>query len=149
MKYLIIAAVLGVTVIVAFLVMGAQSRNGASPGTVNGKLMPCSSAPNCVSSSAEQKSQYVAPYTFADADAVWNRLTDVIIAEGGTIVDNAPPYLAATFQSAIFGFVDDFELVIDNQSREIQVRAGARVGYSDMNVNRQRVERIRAGLKTP
>jgi uncharacterized protein (DUF1499 family) len=46
----------------------------------------------------------------------------------------------------MFGFVDDFECLIDRNAGLIHVRSGARVGYSDMNVNRERVESIRSQL---
>jgi len=59
---------------------------------------------------------------------------------GGNIQMESNGYLAASFSSAIFGFVDDFELRIDAQQKIIHVRSASRIGKSDMGVNNKRVE---------
>jgi len=151
MKIVLITAVaLPVVVVVAFVVMGIQSRGGVAPGMIDGQLKPCPTKPNCVSSSAPQDSkQYVAPFSFGadEADGAWADLVATIGDAGGELTANAPPYLAVTFNSQLFGFVDDFECLIDQGAGVIQVRSGARAGYSDMNVNRERVERIRGAFE--
>ena len=53
-------------------------------------------------------------------------------------------YLRAEFTSAFFRFVDDVEFLLDNGTRTIHVRSASRVGYSDLGVNRRRVEEIRS-----
>jgi uncharacterized protein (DUF1499 family) len=150
MKIVLIAVVvLVLAVVVAFVVMGIQSRGGAAPGISGDQLKPCPTNPNCVSSTAPQDSkQYVAAFSFAagEADLAWADLVATLVDAGGELNQNSAPYLAATFTSQLFGFVDDFECLIDRDAGLIQVRSGARVGYSDMNVNRERVERIRAML---
>ncbi|MEZ5467356.1 MAG: DUF1499 domain-containing protein [Lysobacterales bacterium] len=40
-------------------------------------------------------------------------------------------------------FIDDIELRFDDAAGQIQVRSGSRVGYSDLGVNRKRVEALR------
>jgi uncharacterized protein (DUF1499 family) len=81
-----------------------------------------------------------------DADSIWAELTNVVVELGGKLTHNAPPYLAATFSSDVFGFVDDVEFLISNDSGTVHVRSASRVGYSDLEVNRKRVEAIRARL---
>ena len=44
----------------------------------------------------------------------------------------------------MFRFVDDLECRLDAENRVIHVRSASRVGYSDLGVNRKRVERLRA-----
>ncbi len=149
MKIVVIAVGLVVLVVVAFIVMGIQSRGGSAPGMSDMRLNSCGSNPNCVSSGAAfDDAHYVAGFTISagEEDAAWTSLIEAIVADGGEINQNSPPYLAATFSSAMFGFVDDFECLIDRNAGLIHVRSGARVGYSDMNVNRKRVERIRSRL---
>lgn len=149
---LIVIAVLVVGGVAAFVVMGIQSRGGNAPGLSRMGLAPCGSRPNCVSSLAPPASaHYVAGYTVGadQEDAVWARLTEIIKADGGKLVQNSPPYLSATFSSKLFGFVDDFECLLDSDAGVIHVRSGARVGYSDRHVNRRRVERIRMLLNKP
>jgi uncharacterized protein (DUF1499 family) len=40
-------------------------------------------------------------------------------------------------------FVDDVEFLFDDTNKKIHVRSASRVGYSDMGVNRKRVEELR------
>jgi len=151
MKSLFISVmVVAIAVAAAFVVMGIQSRAGKVPGLVDGKLTPCADKPNCVSSMMPASdSHYVAGFEFppGEADQFWAEMTNAIVELGGVLNENAPPYLAATFTSNLFGFVDDFECLINNQSGKLQVRSGARVGYSDLDVNRNRVESLRQLLQ--
>jgi uncharacterized protein (DUF1499 family) len=50
------------------------------------------------------------------------------------------------FASKRMGFVDDTEFAQDEKAGVIQVLSGARMGVRDFNVNRERVEAIRAAL---
>ncbi len=150
MKSLLISvAVLALAVGIGFAVLAAQSRSGKAPGLVDGQLMPCGNKPNCVSSMARVTDErHVDGIRFepGDADSVWTELTSTIVELGGKLTRNAPPYLAATFTSDVFGFVDDVECLISNESGTVHIRSASRVGYSDLDVNRKRVEAIRARL---
>ncbi len=42
------------------------------------------------------------------------------------------------------GFVDDVEFYLDRNTNVIQIRSASRLGRSDLGVNRQRIETIRA-----
>jgi uncharacterized protein (DUF1499 family) len=44
------------------------------------------------------------------------------------------------------GFVDDVEFLLDDTAKVIHVRSASRLGKSDLGVNRQRIETIRAKL---
>ncbi len=57
------------------------------------------------------------------------------------IVTASESYLHAEFRSAVFRFVDDVEFLV--QDHVIQVRSASRLGYSDLGVNRKRVEALR------
>ena len=59
---------------------------------------------------------------------------------GGTINAELENYIASTFSSSIFGFVDDFEIRIDSIKKVIHIRSASRVGYGDVGVNRKRTE---------
>lgn len=56
-------------------------------------------------------------------------------------------YLHFEFTSRIFRFVDDFELLLNEEQKIIHIRSASRVGYSDLGVNRKRVEKIRLMLQ--
>ena len=55
-------------------------------------------------------------------------------------------YLHATFESAVFRFIDDVEFQLSPVEGVINVRSASRVGHSDLGVNRRRVEVLRAEL---
>jgi len=68
----------------------------------------------------------------------------MIIGEmGGSVQLEKADYLAATFTSSLFRFVDDLELRIDTVQKTIHLRSASRVGHSDLGVNRKRVERLK------
>jgi uncharacterized protein (DUF1499 family) len=56
---------------------------------------------------------------------------------------NGSIYVHAEFRSALFRFVDDVEFLLPVDGSLIQVKSASRLGYSDMGVNRERVERLR------
>ncbi len=62
---------------------------------------------------------------------------------GGKIEEEHDGYLWATFASRLFRFVDDVEFRMVSIDGIIHVRSASRVGYSDLGVNRRRVERLR------
>jgi len=49
------------------------------------------------------------------------------------------------FSTPLMGFVDDVEFYCDGKA--IQVRSASRLGYSDLGVNRKRIEAIRAAFR--
>lgn len=51
-------------------------------------------------------------------------------------------YLHVVFASLIFRFKDDVEFFADEQRGLLHFRSASRLGYSDMGVNRRRMERI-------
>lgn len=63
-----------------------------------------------------------------------------------TIITQGPDYLHAECRSAVFGFVDDLELHLRPDKNTIAVRSAARLGYSDLGVNRKRIEDLRSKL---
>ncbi len=112
-------------------------------------LKPCPSSPNCVSSLAEDAPHRVPPLSwtgeFAQAKA---RLRQAVLAAGdATFVVEADTYWHLEFRSRVFRFVDDVEFLFDREHRLIHVRSASRVGYSDLGVNRKRVETIRARFR--
>ena len=111
-------------------------------GVQGGKLASCPSSPNCVSSQASDN-HAIAPLRFSgDAQAALRKLKAVVEAMPRTrIIDSKPDYLYAEFSTALMGFVDDVEFYCDGTA--IQVRSASRLGYSDLGVNRKRVEVIR------
>jgi uncharacterized protein (DUF1499 family) len=64
------------------------------------------------------------------------------------IISEEGNYLYAEFTSSLMGYVDDVEFLAAPEQNIVHVRSASRLGYSDMGVNRARVETIRS-LMTP
>ena len=110
------------------------------------RLRPCPSSPNCVSSwPGEDESHRVAPLSWVgDLAQAKSRLRQAVLKAGNaTFVEEAETYWHVEFRSRIFRFVDDVEVLFDRDSKVIHVRSASRVGYSDLGMNRARVEKIR------
>ena len=144
---LAIIAVLVVAVMITFFVMGKNSRNISMAGLENGTLQSCPDRPSCVSSLENRKAFQIAPLVVdSSIKAPLQKLEQLIMTmPQANIIERRDTYLHATFTSKFFGFVDDIEFLCDG-SNTIQVRSVSRVGHSDLGVNRQRVEAIRAKL---
>lgn len=112
-------------------------------------LAPCPPSPNCVSSLATDAEHRVAPLADqGDPAAAMRRLRDVIAAmPRARVVSASDTALRAEFTSRIFRFVDDVDCVVDPAAGVIQIRSASRVGYSDLGVNRDRVEAIRKAFE--
>ena len=109
------------------------------------QLKPCPGTPNCVSSLATDSDQHIEALAFTmPASEALARLRQVLLAEPRTIiVKEEGGYLHAEARSFLFRFVDDVEFLLDADQQLIHVRSASRTGYSDLGVNRRRVERIR------
>ncbi|RTE65786.1 DUF1499 domain-containing protein [Amphritea opalescens] len=146
----IIAFVLVVAVMGYFVFQGIKSREQMSPGLVDGALSACPIKPNAVCSyEGTDTEHFIAPITPVTSSVTpdMTSVAKTVEALGGRIVTLDTHYLAAEFSSNLFGFVDDLELLRDPSEGVIHVRAAARVGYSDMGVNRKRVEALRQQLE--
>ncbi len=136
---------------VVFMLLGWWSaRMAPSAGGVNnGRLAACPSEPHCVCSDAGSQSDalhWIEPIPLPQLadDIRWRVIGEVITASGGMVVHQDAGYLHATYTSGLFRFVDDLELRVDGP--QLQLRSTSRVGYSDLDANRKRVEDLRARL---
>jgi uncharacterized protein (DUF1499 family) len=132
--------------IVAGLGLGCAGPPPAVLGVADGRLAPCPGRPNCVSSEAQDPDQRVAPLPLGrDPIEGWQRIRAAVANLPRTrIVTESADYLHAESRSALFGFVDDLELRRDPDAGVAHVRSASRLGYSDLGVNRRRVESLRA-----
>jgi len=145
-KLLIIIASIALLVIIVFFIFGYMSNSGEAYGLVEGRLKQCPDKPNCVSSEfVSDAEHYIEPlvYSVDQAAQVLPRLKMIIGEMGGSVQLEKADYLAATFTSSLFRFVDDLELRIDTVQKTIHLRSASRVGHSDLGVNRKRVERLK------
>ena len=113
------------------------------------RIPPCPSSPNCVSSaSGTDTKHFVQPMTYAGPlENARTHLLAIIEAMPRTrIIRNDSHYLHVECASRIFRFIDDLEFWFESGIPLIHVRSASRVGYSDLGVNRTRVETIRSQL---
>jgi uncharacterized protein (DUF1499 family) len=113
-------------------------------GVKDGKLTPCPGTPNCVNSQSDKpqsKIEPLPPVSIAELKKVIESM------ERTKIIEETNNYLYAEFKSKLMGYVDDVEFYLDEGANVIHVRSASRLGKSDLGVNRQRVEEIRAKLK--
>ena len=126
---------------------------GARPADLGfnaGKFAPPGWKSNCVSSTVDKSDEkhFIAPLKFAGTGAdAWKKLVGIVKARPRvTVVTENAGYLNAEFKSAGMGYVDDVEFALDEKAGVIQVRSASRLGIRDFDVNRNRVEAIRALL---
>lgn len=117
----------------------------ANLGVTDGKLSPCPDSPNCVSSQSTDKKHYIEPLRYQGTLAeTRGRLVSVLYSiSRSTVVTVQENYIHAEFTSRFFRFVDDVEFYFDDNHKTIHLRSASRTGYSDLGVNRKRIERIR------
>ena len=108
-------------------------------------LPACPDKPNCVSSQARNVEHSIEPFAFSDSvqDAKRRLRAALATEQRMTVIKDQDTYLHAEARSRVFRFVDDVEFLIDPEHKLIHVRSASRSGYSDLGVNRRRVERIR------
>ena len=124
---------------------------GGRPSTLGikeGKLSGPKQTPNSVVSDsvATTHPAYIAPIAFTgDAKAAMAKLTAIVKSmEGATLMEATDAYLCAEFKSKTMRYTDDFEARVDSEANVIHVRSASRLGKRDFDVNRQRVDAIRA-----
>lgn len=108
-------------------------------------LTPCPASPNCVSSLASDKKHLVMPFMLVNSAAeAWPDITAVVLElPRCKIVEQRSGYLHAEVRSRIFRFVDHLELAATSDGKRVDVRSASVTGYSDLGVNRQRIETLR------
>ncbi|MDE5070587.1 MAG: DUF1499 domain-containing protein [Trichodesmium sp. St19_bin2] len=118
-------------------------------GVNSGRLAPCPSSPNCVSSYSQDVEHGIASLSYdSEPQMAIANLKQIIESMPRTnIVKEEENYLYAEFTTKIMGYVDDVEFYVDQEANAIQVRSASRLGQSDLGVNRERVETIREKLK--
>ena len=155
LKWLLIAA--AALPLLAVLAGQFGLLRGKAPdnlGVHDGKLKPPSKTPNSVSSQAAAWPQHpqaaqaaiepLAPV--GDGPATMARLRAIVEATpGATVIKSEADYLYATFSTRVMKFTDDVEFWWDG--RVVQVRSASRLGRRDFDVNRHRIEAIRAQLQ--
>jgi uncharacterized protein (DUF1499 family) len=112
-------------------------------------MAPCPSTPNCVVSKGADAEHQIEPLAYyGDRDTAYANLLRVLTVVPRTVItEKNDTYIRAESTSRIFHFVDDLEFYFPVNEKLIQIRSAARVGESDLGVNRRRLEQIRLALR--
>ncbi len=114
-------------------------------GVKEGKFAPCPGSPNCVSTQAQDDKHRIDPIRYTGTmEQAKQRLIQVISSmRRAKVITDTGDYIHAEFTSRLFRFVDDVEFSFDDTNKLINFRSASRKGYSDLGVNRKRMEEIR------
>ena len=142
---LIIILLLTTAFIVNLFIKGYQSKNMKNKNTFDGKALGvCPDKPNCVSSfSPKDSKNYISPLEVSKLDFNLSQMD----TRDFTVIKSEDNYLYMTHKSALFGFIDDIEILYSKEDKLIHFRSASRVGYSDLGVNRKRIEKIKDQLR--
>jgi uncharacterized protein (DUF1499 family) len=110
-------------------------------------LRPCRLR-NCVSSQETRDPYRIEPLRFAgDPDRAWRALLDLLRGWPRTrLLEKGPEVARARFRSPVFRFPDNAVFLLDREGQTIHFRSAARWGRRDFDVNRKRMEAIRAAF---
>jgi uncharacterized protein (DUF1499 family) len=142
-------ALVACLVVLAMPLFSCAGKRPSNLGVEDGRLVPCPSTPNCVSSDATDEGHRIEPFTLAvEPGQAWEQIRETVAAlPRTTVITASEGYLHAECTSALMGFVDDLELQLRAGEGIVAVRSASRLGRSDLGVNRKRVEGLRETLR--
>jgi uncharacterized protein (DUF1499 family) len=140
-------------VFTSFIFLTGCTVKAPNLGIENGKLTQCPDKPNCVSSFSNNEKHYIKPIIIKGKRLeIKNDIVNIVNElKNSKVTVTKNSYVRAEFTSKVFGFVDDVEFYFPETKSKvtsIHIRSGSRVGYSDFNVNRERIETIRIKFET-
>ncbi len=117
-------------------------------GVYDSTFSPCPKTPNCISSDAIDSKHKTNAFELNSAHAEnWKAIYNAVDNLPNTkIITFNDRYLHAECSSAVFGFVDDLQLHLRNNTKHVAIKSAARLGYSDFGVNQKRIEQLRNQL---
>jgi uncharacterized protein (DUF1499 family) len=141
---LILILILGLLTLFLFNKLAKQSEKiDPQLGVTDHKLTACPGTPNCINSQSTIESENIQP--FSGGRETFVKLVELISSEkSATIINQTDNYLHATYKSKLFGFIDDVEIYLKDDT--VEVRSASRTGKSDLGANRKRIERLRSML---
>jgi len=115
-----------------------------SIGLKDGKLKPCPKSPNCVSSQSLDNRHKLDPLKYTGTiEEGKGRIKEIIATFKRTrLVTEQINYLHYEFRTATFKFVDDVEFYFNDADKLIHFRSAARLGWSDLGVNKKRMLKV-------
>jgi uncharacterized protein (DUF1499 family) len=125
----------------------SEKDNGDMTDMTNERtLRLCPNKPNCVSTQAKDETHAFAPFQYTKSRREAKEILKAMIASlpRTKLVEEDAAYLHYEFTSLLLRFVDDVEFLFDEATKTLHFRSASRIGYSDLGVNRQRMEKVQA-----
>jgi uncharacterized protein (DUF1499 family) len=146
MKFVRTITLVCVPILLIIILSGCAGKRPASVGVTDGKFFPCPKRPNCVSSMSEGQRHYIEPFIYRSEKQQAYQTLQRVLAEldQATIIAQSDNYLHVEFKSRYLGFVDDVEFYFADDAPLIHIRSASRLGYSDLGVNRKRMDSMRS-----
>lgn len=132
-------------IVAGVLLFSCSGTRPAHLGPQEGSLRPCPDRANCVSTMGSDSRHAIEPirYDSTMEQAKQKLIRAISSMKRSRLVTDSGNYLHVEFTSLIFRFVDDVEFLFNDEEKTIHFRSASRVGYSDLGVNRKRMEEIR------
>ncbi|MHA2472041.1 MAG: DUF1499 domain-containing protein [Promethearchaeota archaeon] len=113
-------------------------------GIKDGKFHPCPKSPNCVSTQNVDEKHKLEPleYTGTIEEAKLKIKKIIATYKRTKLITEEQHYLHYEFRTATFKFVDDVEFYFEEAKNLIHFRSAARLGYSDLGVNKKRMLKV-------
>lgn len=110
----------------------------------DGPLRDCPASPNCVCTQASRAAQHMPAIAFSGtaAAAIAALVEEITNWPRTRIVSRKSNYLHVTVRTRLFRFVDDVEFFAEEDAHLLHFRSASRLGYSDLGVNRRRMENL-------
>lgn len=132
--------------VLAVALLAACSTQSPILGLEQGQLRLCPKSPNCVSSESDIAMSAVEPVAYqGDAAQALEQMKATLLYMGAHVEHEEGNFLWVTFRSKVLRYVDDVEVHLVPEQGVLHIRSGAqaRLIYSDMGRNRERVRHIR------
>ena len=116
---------------------------------LNPSLKWCPPLPNCASTEAISFLHSVPPFKLKKPLAeAWPIIRKTVIEMSRTSIESeSNRYIYAKSYSAVFGFLDYFEILAIPEENRLSIRSSSLLGITDFSVNNARVEKFREQLK--
>lgn len=144
-------AILLISLLVAAIVyINVNNGTPEELGVIDGQLILCPESPNCVSSQSDisDKQHFIKAINYQVSRPNMQLTLEKYLLSTSKyrIVKSELGYLHTEVESDLIGFIDDVEFYLPKDEKLIHIRSASRVGFSDFDVNRNRVRQISAAL---
>ena len=143
----------GIVLIIAGQLGMLKGKPPGNLGVKDGRLKPPAKTPNSVSSQVDLYPDHpqkdfasIKPIEFSgDGEKAIEKLAKILEkSERVVLVKREQDYLYAQCSTFLLKYTDDIEFWLDKSAKVIHVRSSSRLGRKDFDVNRKRVESLRA-----